>query len=236
MLAGKAHLFEDGDPKLAADDEAFIKRLNYHVSMRMQPLAEKAPDSLAATITAKGTLNKHAELILFGRWLLIDGMPGCRTRRGKQLDASALLKVVACAFAAQQWHALDPKYTRNPEAGTPFKLTSKKLVDQRGRLFGDQAQTRDYQAALPSLAYILPEYLEHLKTGDLIWDGIVVQKSAKMTELRRAMKRTRRSASRASLKAMTPAMAFGATSMAPAPLHTDFEIELLYSSPDQELQ
>jgi len=180
-------LFEEGDPTGAADDEAFIKRMNCHVSMRTQPFLEKVPASLADAITEKGTLNKHAELILFGRWLLVDGMPGFRTRRGKQLDARTLFNVVVCAVTAQQWHALKPDLTSNPESGTPFKLTSKKLVDQRGRLFGEHSQTRDYTAALRSLAYILPEYLEHLKTGGLIWSGVIVQKSPKLMELRRAL-------------------------------------------------
>ena len=236
VLLGGPQLFEEGDPKLAADDQAFIKRINRHLSMRTQPFSEEVPASLADAITAKGTLNKHAELILFGRWLLIDGMPGCKNRPGKQPNRRALFNVVACAMAAQQWHRLDPKYTRNPEAGIPFKLTSKKLVDQRGRLFGEQSQTRDYTAALRSLALILPEYLAHLKTGGLTWSGVVVRKSPALMELQRAMKRTSGSAFKASLTAMTPAIVGSATSVAPAPLPSAFEIALLYSSPDQELQ
>jgi len=236
VLLGGPQFFEEGDPKLAADDQAFIKRINRHLSMRTQPISEGVPASLADAITAKGTLNKHAELILFGRWLLIDGMPGCKKRPGKQPTGRALFNVVACAVAAQQWHGLKSELTKNTEFGVPFRLTSQKLVDHRARLFGEQSQTRDYRAAFRSLAYILPEYLAHLKTGGFTWSGIVVRKSPALMELKRAMRRTSGSASKASLIAITPAIVGSATSVDPAPLPSAFEIELLYSSRDQELQ
>lgn len=235
-LARAAPLFEEGDPNDAVDDRTFIKRVNRHLSMRMEPVAGKVPSSLDQTISRTGRLNKHVELNVFGKWLIIDGMPGRKTRSGKPFNPRALLKVVACALAAQQAHAFKTKGVETRGAGNSFRVTSKQLVDQRWRLFGERSVTRNHTAGLRSLAYILPEYLANLKAGHLKWNGTVVSSSERLQELSRSLQKADKAPRKASGLARSPVNLHSTPPMPPAPLPSAFEIELLYSSRDQELQ
>jgi len=199
--------------------------------MQTQPINEKVPAALTDSISRDGRINKYAELIVFGRWLIIEGMPGCPKRRGKPIDPRAMLKVVACALGAQQANDYKSKIAGKMVANSVFHVTSKRLVEQRQRLFGEQSSTREFTSSLRSLTYILPEYLAHIKAGGVNWHGTVVRSSARLEQLNIALLKPSASPVNQASHAMIPVIA---ADVAPASLPSSFNIDLCYSSPDQE--
>ena len=99
MLGKKSELFEPGELTDAPDEESYIRRLNTLLAAQEIKIGIRPPDDFASAIRADGTLNRHAEISAFGRWLLLDGMPGKKLRGGKQINPSLFLRTVAVAIA-----------------------------------------------------------------------------------------------------------------------------------------
>lgn len=240
MLSVGAPLFETGTPEDAKDDGAYIRRLNRHIAMKPPTINDKVPDTLAGSVSKKGSLNKHAELIVFGDWLLYQGMPGASARPGKKLDKRRFLKMVACALAAQQVHECNKKAGNGKNAVAPhFRLTSKVLTEQHDILFGERPLTRDFTAPLRSMAHLFPEYLSHLETGKLLWHGKVVTASSTIRKLAAAQKPTKPSRKPA-IAIVTPAtLSASDSSISRVPavhVPSRFTIEPIYSVSAEELE
>ncbi len=74
QIAAKSSLFEAGILQDAPNDESFVLRLNALVAASAREFIPKLKKDLGSAILARGRLNEHAELVVFGHWLLRDGM------------------------------------------------------------------------------------------------------------------------------------------------------------------
>lgn len=81
VLAKASKLFEAGPLGNATSDSGYALRLNAHVFARGRQPDRRSMD-LADAISTAGTLNEWAELVAFGRWLLIEGRPGLGAKPG----------------------------------------------------------------------------------------------------------------------------------------------------------
>ncbi|MDO6483093.1 hypothetical protein [Shimia thalassica] len=237
-LSGRTKLFETGRIYDASTNNAFILRLNALVAASARNDKLRPPGDLAAAILAGGKLNEHAELVVFGRWLLIDNMPGFQSKGGRKIDPHLVIKTVAVAVAELRTFS-DPGEGISGTAASSARITKNDLARWWTKLYHEPAQPMQFDARLRSMRSILPAYLDHLKSGKMEHTGVSIKKSPQLEKV---------------LAAITPSIAKTKTGVAipttsaiaspPTPtsepkaslpaILSPFEIELDYSSTDRK--
>jgi hypothetical protein len=221
LLPDGIGLFERGDPDDSTDAQSFVMRMNRNLFIRaMDPIGYVRQD-LVTAINVRGQLGRQAELVVFGGWLF-DGMPGRGSHPGRAPDLHRLLKVATAALAAFDAQS---RAQKDGDAAAAAIRTSD-IARFWKRLFDQDAKTSDHSSALRSLRSILPDYLSHLKTGGLDFNGQKVTASPLMSEFARAL--ARGPFLRTNLA--NPSFSTPAATTAP----TSFQIPLGYSSPETE--
>lgn len=230
LLSGTG-LFEIGLPEDAASPEGFILRVNRQVFLRMLRPTHRARFELATAISPDGGLRSHAELIVFGTWLLCNGMPGSRARPGKAPDLHKLFKVAAAAFAA----LASPSRSLKGDISLKRQIQTKDIVKFWNVCFDATTKPSDHSSSLRSLRHILPEYLAHLQAGHLRFNGVIVKSAPQIKQLAKAIKLTTPT-SVVSATAVAKSVSLPAAGTAPPTLimPTTFEIPLRYAAPDAE--
>ncbi|WP_146592363.1 hypothetical protein [Puniceibacterium confluentis] len=227
-------LFEDGAPDAAADEYGFMMRVNRLVFLRTIQVGSHKPREIVTAISSSGRLGLHAELIVFGAWLLRNGMPGAKKRPGRAPDLRRLFKAACAAFAALSSSNGSPKTTR---------IATKDIVKFWRICFDETTAPADHSSALRSLRKILPEYLVHLQAGGLEFNGLRVDASPRLARLAKALKTPIPTGTPKIATVSAPGVALPAgvttpavSSVAPVVSPTAFEIRLCYSSPDAEAE
>ena len=184
-LAAASELFEIGVLETGPPDESFLRRLNTVMARRRADMEKKVPATLTDAIKAKGVLRKHAELVVFGNWL-IGGRPGAKSRPGKQADPKKILKSVAAIMAEIKWATLKKTHAQAARGRESAKreITKHAMADQWKLLFGEKIKPSDLDAPLRSARHILLDYLQYLKSGSAVHVGKKIRKSP---EIERAL-------------------------------------------------
>lgn len=181
-LVAASELFEIGALADAPDDESFILRLNTLVVRRWTDAEKNAPVDLSGAIKADGALKKQAELIVLGRWLLLEGHPGMKRQGGRQPNPRRVLQGVA-AISAELYDRSRKIKHDIALGGRPNRkreITKHDLEAQWNRLFGDEVKPSMFDSLLRSLQRILPHYLKHLKSGGASHAGLQIRTSPKI--------------------------------------------------------
>ena len=97
-FAQHSELFEAGRLADATSDKSLVLRVNTIVASQHPNAEGNTPADLANAISVNGDVHNHAELVAFGRWLLLDGRPGMKPQGGKQPDPRVILKCVAASI------------------------------------------------------------------------------------------------------------------------------------------
>lgn len=177
-LADASELFEIGALEVGPPDASFVRRLNTVMARRRHDMEKNIPATLSDAITAAGKLSKHAELVVFGNWL-INGRPGVKSRPGPQADPKKILKCVAAIMAEIEWAALKKTHARAAGGRESRKreITKHGLADQWEILFGEKITPANFDAPLRSARHILSDYLSHLTSGSAIHGGKNIKRS-----------------------------------------------------------
>ncbi|MCV2891428.1 cytochrome P450 family protein, partial [Ruegeria aquimaris] len=230
-LVQLSDLFESGALSDATSDESFVLRLNTHVASRHQSPGKTPPADLISAISDTGELHRHAELVAFGRWLLLDGCPGMKSQGGKQADPRLILQCVATAI--HELRIRPALRTEEIETGArqhrKGEITKHDLATRWSRLFDQVVKPTAFDARLRSMRRILPAYLAYLRSGKFTVSGKEIRKSPEIAKVLKAIS-----------KASTPGVSQKTRTAAPVP-HTPavlapFQIELRYSSSDREAE
>lgn len=178
-LVTASELFEIGELADAPDDESFVLRLNTLAARRREDRLKNIPHNLSDAIKADGELKAQAELIAFGRWLLLDGHPGMARQGGRQPDLRRVLKGVAAISAEFYARSLKTKHeiALGGRASRKRGITKHDLAAQWKRLFGDEVKPSMFDSLLRSLQRILPLYLKHLESGAASHAGMQIKAS-----------------------------------------------------------
>ena len=185
-LVAASELFEIGALADAPDDESFILRLNTLVVRRWTDAEKTAPVDLSDAIKADGALKAQAELIVLGRWLLLEGRPGMKKQGGRQPNPRRVLQGVA-AISAELYDRSRKIKHDIALGGRPNRkreITKHDLEAQWNRLFGDEVKPSMFDSLRRSLQRILPHYLQHLQSGAASHAGLQIKKSP---EIKRAL-------------------------------------------------
>ncbi len=229
-LAATSTLFEVGDLSEEISDRSFILRLNTIVARRLADAEKNTPANLSDAILSNGKLHRHAELAVFGRWLLLDGYAWVKKQGGKQPDPRVILQCVAIAMYELR---VRPKLQEHGLAhatreSRKREITKRDLALRWEGMFGDLKNPSFFDARLRSIRRILPAYLEHLKTGAYVIDSKQIRKSPEIKRVLEAI--SRKNTPRPEVKVSETAKP---VTLVPADL-TPLDIELRYSSPARE--
>ncbi|WP_226689395.1 hypothetical protein [Ruegeria arenilitoris] len=229
-LAATSTLFEVGDLSEEISDRSFILRLNTIVARRLADAEKNTPANLSDAILSNGKLHRHAELAVFGRWLLLDGYAWVKKQGGKQPDPRVILQCVAIAMYELR---VRPKLQEHGLAhatreSRKREITKRDLALRWEGMFGDLKNPSFFDARLRSIRRILPAYLEHLKTGAYVIDSKQIRKSPEIKRVLEAI--SRKNTPRPEVKVSVIAKPVTLVPADPPP----FDIELRYSSPAQE--
>ncbi|WP_147094992.1 hypothetical protein [Roseovarius sp. TE539] len=232
-LANRSDLFEHGEITALQDENSFILRLNAMVHARRPTKAKTVSRSLAEAIRAdKKQVKPEAELVLFGRWLLLDGRPGAKTTPGTQPNCHEIAKCVAACLIELEWRKRACRY--EGKTGRDMSMSSRARISKRNvskhdlskcwpRVFGVEKKPAAFDSRLRSMRRFLSDYLRYLDSGGLIEDGKTVTKSPEIQAVLRAI----------SGKADAQPVRQNARP-APVPATPDpFTIPLRYSSPEK---
>mgnify|MGYP003673131526 CR=1 FL=1 len=221
LLPDGIGLFERGDPDDSTDPQSFVMRMNRNLFIRAMDPIGYARQDLVTAINLKGQLDRHAELVVFGGWLFA-GMPGRVSHPGRSPDLHRLLKVATAALAS-----VDSQVRAWKKDGVSVpRVRNSDIARFWKRLFDQDAKTSDHSSALRSLRSILPDYHSRLNAGGLDFNGQKVTASPLMSELVKAL-----SPSTLSKVKPVPSPTIAAV---PTVAPKDFEIPLVYSSPEAE--
>ncbi|MCA1777699.1 MAG: hypothetical protein LC676_19440, partial [Loktanella sp.] len=178
LAAASGELFEVGALETGPLDESFVRRVNTLVARRQIGMEKNIPVKLSDAITAEGNLSKHAELVVFGNWL-INGRLGAKPRPGKQADPKKILKCVAAIMAEIEWAALKREHVWKEQGRKSRKqeITKHALADQWEILFDEKFAPLNFDAPLRSARHMLSDYLQHLKSGAATHAGKKIKKS-----------------------------------------------------------
>jgi len=177
-LVASSDLFEAGVVGDAPTDASFVRRLNTVMARRRPDMEKNVPATLADAMNKNGTLNRHAELVVFGNWL-IDVTPGARPRPGRQVDPKKILKCVAAIMAEIKTAATKKAYAKSARGreGRKREITKHALAEQWKHLFDEKIAASNFDAPLRSTRLILSDYLSHLKSGSALHGGKKIKKS-----------------------------------------------------------
>jgi hypothetical protein len=244
-IAPRSMLFERGQPKDAADQSSFIRRMNALLAGGTWTPGARYPKDLAVAINKDGELNPHAELVVFGEWLLVRKAPGFERRGGRQFDPKLILRTTATALAELRRRKASAA-AAGPGAETPKKpITATDLARRWTMLFPDPVKPSDFDARLRTLCRVLPAFLDHLRSGDCRQAGNTIRGAPEIKAVYKAISQRASSANSRQPGTMTStSSATVAASLpiappkpTPTPLPTPlapFDIELPYSAPAQE--
>ncbi|MDZ7710637.1 MAG: hypothetical protein U5K36_11700 [Roseovarius sp.] len=245
-LAAKSDLFEYGKITTAKTDQGFILRLNAMVHARRHTKATTVSKSLASAIRRKdGVASPEAELVLFGRWLLLDGRPGAKKTPGGQPDYHKIAKCVAACLIElhsrerAHWHQAktgsDALKSHTAKTKSSQSRSSKLGVSKHDlshcwpRIFGVEERPEAFDSRLRSMRRLLSDYLRYLKSGSLMHGGRTVTKSPEIQAVLHAI------SGKADAQAAQPVR----QNAQPAPVlatPAPFMIPLRYSSPEERSQ
>lgn len=166
-LARRSALFEYGDLARATDDVAFLRRLNTLVTIHHNTIVTiRPPKTLADAVSAKGAINRHAELLAFGEWMITEGAPGLDKRGGRPAQPRIVLQTLGAAIA--ELHMRDRKL-RSSTGGKPSpaktQLTTTALARRWQKMFSETAVASDISSRTRSLKRFLTAYLDHIAAG-----------------------------------------------------------------------
>lgn len=181
-LASK-ELFEKGALDAGPLDMGYVRRLNTVMARRRSDMEKNIPATLADAINKQEDLKKHAELVVFGNWL-VDGSPGVKPRPGPQAAPKKILKCVAAIIAEIKLAALKKKHSRKEQGRESRKreITKHALADQWKQLFDEEIKPANFDAPLRSAKHILSAYREYLKSGSAIHAGQKIRKSPEIEQ------------------------------------------------------
>ena len=229
-LATASALFEIGELSDEISDQSYILRLNTIVARRLADAEKSTPANLSDAILSNGKLHRHAEMAVFGRWLLLDGYAGVKKQGGKQPDRRVILKCVAIAMNELR---VRPKLqelglAHATRESRKKEITKRDLALRWEGMFGDLKNPSFFDARLRSMKRILSAYLEHMQSGAFVVDGKQIWESPEITRVLEAISRKNTPRPEANVSAM-------AKSVTPVPADlAPFDIELRYSSSAQE--
>ena len=229
-LIAASELFEAGDLSAAPTDDSFVLRLNTIVARRRQDMEKKIPATLGEGIKADGILKKQAELVVLGRWLLLDGQPGKKKKGGRPTDPWLILQCVATILVEIDMRLRKMSARMHPGGRERRKqeITRHDVAKAWQILFGEQVDPVKFRAPLRSVKLILPRYLEHLKSGHAAYAGKRIRKSPEIQQALKAL-----SGRLPNAQKDRPAILTDPDVKHPATL-VPFEIELEYQSPDHK--
>lgn len=246
-LAGQSSFFERGKLDDAADDKHYLQRLNTVLAARTLRPSERYPDVVAATIDASGRVSKHGELLVFGRWILIDGKPGVKLSPGRQADPKVVLRTLAAALSVLRRHELNEATAGTDPAGKPLRITATGLAGEWNRMFEDAASVKDFPARLRSLRRAFNDFEIQLKAGAIAVGGKPVRRLPQIATVAAAIASGVARPAEGPLRASSapPTASAGRATgtsaatapearLAPAVVPDEFEIVLRYASPSQE--
>lgn len=178
-LASASELFELGVLVDATTDASFVRRLNTMVARRRPEMEKKVPATLADAIKSDGALKKHADLVVLGEWLLVDGHPGMQAGRGKQANPRTVLECVAVVMAEFHFRSIKKSHgtASSGRKSRKREITKHDLARSWKRLFGEIVEPAVFDSRLRSVRRILPHYLKHLKSGAASHAGKKIRKS-----------------------------------------------------------
>ena len=149
-LAAKSELFEIGVLETGPLDTRYVRRVNIAMARRRRDMEKDIPATLTDAIKAKGVLRKHAELVVFGNWL-IGGRPGAKSRPGRQADSKKILKSVAAIMAEIEWAALKKTHAQAASGRESRKreITKHALAEQWKRNFSARKSSVEFRRPPP---------------------------------------------------------------------------------------
>ena len=112
-----SRLLEEGAPEDAVDGDGYVRRTNALFAATTFRGRRWHPANLEKAILDDGRLTPHAELVVFGEWLLMQNKPGFLQRGGRQFDPRLILRTLAAALAELRRRRAGAT-AAGPEAGT----------------------------------------------------------------------------------------------------------------------
>ncbi|PLS20953.1 hypothetical protein [Neptunicoccus cionae] len=151
-LATNSSLYELGSPDGATSDESFILKLNTLVGSRQLGYPKGTPADIASAVSENGILHPAAELVAFGKWLMIDEPPELISKGGKKPDPRTVLKCTGtCLLERHFRYQKDKKGLKNNGRENRTKGITKHDVSLRwNKLFEDTTKASDFDARLKS--------------------------------------------------------------------------------------
>lgn len=179
-LVALSDLFELGALTDVATEHSFIRRLNTVMARSRSDMEKNIPARLADAINSRGVLKKHAELVVFGTWL-INGSPGAKPRPGRQPDRKRILKCVAVIMAEIKLADNNPAHSIGQRGSRNRDIIKHDLARQWARLFDEKIRPSSFDAPLRSTMLVLTDYVSHLQSGSEYHSGRKIKKSPEIT-------------------------------------------------------
>ncbi|MCB1470797.1 MAG: hypothetical protein KDK08_27400, partial [Rhizobiaceae bacterium] len=246
QVGHESSLFEHGGLNDVGNDEGYLRRLNLLLAARAFQERDRYPASLAAAIDGKGKASPHAEIPIFGHWLLIGQMPGVKPSPGRQPNPKIVLKTLTAALSIMRRRERN-KGTGGATSGKAPQITKTSLAKEWKRLFDDASPTSAFDARIRTLRRVLADFEDQIKSGAITAAGAIVRELpgiARVAALMRAGSRSPASTATsdssgrpgASAGAVAPVSAVSAPAPSPAAaaMPERFDVELRYSSEREE--
>jgi hypothetical protein len=178
LVRASKELFEVGALEAGPLDIFYVRRLNTVMARQRPDMEKNIPTTLADAINDKGTLTKHAELVVFGNWL-INGSPGAKPRPGRRVDPKKILKCVAAIMVEIKTPARKKSHKRlaRGRVSRSREITKTDVAKQWMRLFDKKITASNLDAPLRSARHVLSDYLQHLKSGSALYGSKTIKKS-----------------------------------------------------------
>lgn len=180
----RSQLARTGKLSDASDDEDWLARANgQFLASQHKPSRLKVPRTLTEAISTAGAISEHAEVYVFGRWLLLDGAPGLITKPGVKPDRRKVVKTLSAALYLAGGLGWKKDENGLPAADDPKAVTKTNLVNAMTRIFDETLAVSDFDSRLKTLESTLDGYLKHLATGTYTVSGVPVTRSAGLKKL-----------------------------------------------------
>lgn len=185
-----SQLAESGKLEDASTDADWLARANgLFLARQHNARALKVPKTLGDAIAVNGKIHPHAEVYVFGKWLLLDSAPGSSNHPGKKPDYRTVIETLACAIYVTE--GLGGRIGKDglPAKADPAKPTTTKLARAASRIFGIDAKASDFSSRKTALRRILEDYLKYLKTAtyDVTGKGKIATKSPRLAKVLKAL-------------------------------------------------
>lgn len=229
-LAKTSALFEDGELADASTDESFVLRINTAFERSFHASTHKAPVGLADAITKAGKPNKHAELIVFGRWLLVDRKSNILAQRGAKPDLRNLLSCVAAAKLELRREPAREKHGlfRRMRTTKTRSITKTIMAAAWKSLFSEELPASAFDTRLKSMRRVLEDYIAQVRSGAISEGGKVIKSSPELQQVLAAITPGKKE------RAITQEASSNATPDSRPAVLSPFDIPLQYSTDDKE--